>query len=204
MDIQQRIVEEATRQFFQYGIRNVTMDGIAAALGMSKRTVYETFKDKNELVHTCLDVLKKKRKERNERIIFSSQNVVETIFSFMQEGIKAMNCINPVFFRDLEKLYPKTWDNLRMKNEKEALSFSQELLQKGISQGLFRPDIHVLIVAKLFYQQMNLLADEKIFPRDECNYSDVFQSLTINYMRGISTRKGIELIDSMLGGENPL
>jgi TetR/AcrR family transcriptional regulator, cholesterol catabolism regulator len=198
MEIHERIIEEATRQFLQFGIRNVTMDGIASALGMSKRTVYETFKDKNELVHTCLDVLKEKHRERNEQIISSSQNVVETIFSFMQEGIKAMNSINPVFFRDLEKLYPKAWDNLRTKNEKEALSLSQELLQKGISEGLFREEINIPIVAKLFHQQMNLLADEKVFPRNEYNYSAVFQSLTINFMRGISTGKGIELIDSML------
>ncbi|HDR52947.1 MAG TPA: TetR/AcrR family transcriptional regulator [Mariniphaga anaerophila] len=198
MEIRERIIEEATRQFLQYGVRNVTMDGIAASLGMSKRTVYELFKDKTSLVHSCLEVLAEKHKSKNEEIQHSSKNVIETIFSFMQEGIKAMNAINPVFFRDLEKLYPKTWDNLRMENEKEALSLSQELLHKGISEGLFRQEINISIVAKLFYQQMNLLADEKIFPRNEYNYSDVFQSLTINFMRGISTTKGIELIDKML------
>jgi AcrR family transcriptional regulator len=198
MEIRERIIEEATRQFLQYGVRNVTMDGIAASLGMSKRTVYELFKDKTSLVHSCLEILSEKHKSKNEEIQHSSKNVIETIFAFMQEGIKAMNAINPVFFRDLEKLYPKTWDNLRMENEKEALNLSQELLHKGISEGLFRQEINISIVAKLFYQQMNLLADEKIFPRNEYNYSDVFQSLTINFMRGISTTKGIELIDKML------
>jgi AcrR family transcriptional regulator len=198
MEVRKKIIDEATLQFLQYGVRNVTMDGIAASLGMSKRTVYELFKDKTSLVHSCLEVLAEKHKSKNEEIQHSSKNVIETIFSFMQEGIKAMNSINPVFFRDLEKLYPKTWNNLHMENEKEALSLSQELLQKGISEGLFRQEINIPIVAKLFYQQMNLLADEKVFPRNEYNYSDVFQSLTINFMRGISTTKGIELIDKML------
>jgi AcrR family transcriptional regulator len=198
MEVRKKIIDEATLQFLQYGVRNVTMDGIAASLGMSKRTVYELFKDKTSLVHSCLEVLAEKHKSKNEEIQHSSKNVIETIFSFMQEGIKAMNSINPVFFRDLEKLYPKTWNNLHMENEKEALSLSQELLQKGISEGLFRQEINIPIVAKLFYQQMNLLADEKVFPRNEYNYSDVFQSLTINFMRGISTTKGIEFIDKML------
>lgn len=198
MEVRKKIIDEATQQFLQYGVRNVTMDGIAASLGMSKRTVYELFKDKTSLVHSCLEVLAEKHKSKNEEIQHSSKNVIETIFSFMQEGIKAMNSINPVFFRDLEKLYPKTWNNLHMENEKEALSLSQELLQKGISERLFRQEINIPIVAKLFYQQMNLLADEKVFPRNEYNYSDVFQSLTINFMRGISTTKGIELIDKML------
>jgi AcrR family transcriptional regulator len=198
MDIQQRIVEEATRQFFQYGIRNVTMDGIAAALGMSKRTVYETFKDKTTLVYACLEVLSEKRKKRNKEICTPSQNVIETIFSFMKEGIKAMNAMNPVFFRDMEKFYPNYWSSLREKYEKEALGLSKELLRKGIKEELFRSDISIPIVAKLFQEQMNLLADEKVFPRDEFSYADVFQNLTINFMRGISTKKGIELIETML------
>lgn len=198
MEIRERIIEEATNQFLQFGIRNVTMDGIAAAIGMSKRTVYEAFKDKSALVHSCLEMLRQKHKCRNEEICHSSQNVVETIFAFMQEGIKAMNAINPVFFRDLEKLYPRAWENLRKSNEKEAFDLSKELLHKGIDEGFFRSEINIPIVAKLFHEQMNLLADEKVFPRDEYNYADVFQSLTINFMRGISTKKGIELIDSIL------
>jgi len=198
MEIRERIIEEATSQFLQFGIRNVTMDGIAAATGMSKRTVYEAFKDKTALVHTCLDVLTEKHKCKNADLFISSQNVVETIFAFMQEGIKAMNAINPVFFRDLEKLYPRACENLRKNNEKEAYDLSKELLNKGIKEGFFRSEINIPIVAKLFHEQMNLLADEKVFPRDEYSYTDVFQSLTINFMRGISTTKGIELIDSML------
>jgi TetR/AcrR family transcriptional regulator, cholesterol catabolism regulator len=198
MEVKEKIIEEGTRQFLRYGIRNVTMDGIAAALGMSKRTVYETFKDKTELVHTCLDTLKHKHKERNQEIISTSQNVLETIFSFMQEGIKAMNAINPVFFRDMKKIYPQKWNNMQEENEKESFNLATKLLQKGIEEGLFRKDINIPIVAKLFHEQMNLLADEKIFPREEYNYADVFQNLTINFMRGLSTKKGIELIDSIL------
>lgn len=198
MEIRDRIIEEATNQFLQFGIRNVTMDGIAAELGMSKRTVYEAFKDKSNLVHSCIENLSDKHRQKNEEICNSSQNVIETIFAFMQEGIKAMNAINPVFFRDMEKLYPRIWEGLREKNEKESFNLTQELLNKGINEGLFRAEINIPIVSKLFREQMNLLADEKVFPRNEYNYADVFQSLTINFMRGISTKKGIDLIDSVL------
>ncbi|MFW5774122.1 MAG: TetR/AcrR family transcriptional regulator, partial [Tangfeifania sp.] len=149
MEIQDRILDEATRQFFQYGIRNVTMDGIAEGLGMSKRTVYETFKDKSELVHACLEKLKNQHKKRNQEIISSTQNVIETIFLFMQEGIKAMNAINPVFFRDMKKFYPKKWNCLEEENEQEVFNLSTELLQKGMKEGFFREDINIPIVAKL-------------------------------------------------------
>ena len=198
MELQEKIIEEATHQYFQYGIRNVTMDGIATGLGMSKRTVYEIFKDKNELVHECLKSIKQKHNAKNQKIVTTSTNVIETIFSFMQEGIKSMNAINPVFFRDMEKFYNSTWKKLKEENEKEGFMLTTELLKKGIKEGLFREDINIQIVSKLFHEQINLLANEEIFPRDEFNYTDVFQNLTINFMRGISTQKGIDLIDKIL------
>ncbi|SHI32610.1 transcriptional regulator, TetR family [Tangfeifania diversioriginum] len=198
MELQEKIIEEATHQYFQYGIRNVTMDGIATGLGMSKRTVYEIFKDKNELVHECLKSIKQKHNAKNQEIVTTSTNVIETIFSFMQEGIKSMNAINPVFFRDMEKFYNSTWKKLKEENEKEGFMLTTELLKKGIKEGLFREDINIQIVSKLFHEQINLLANEEIFPRDEFNYTDVFQNLTINFMRGISTQKGIDLIDKIL------
>lgn len=196
MEIRERIIEEALKQFLTYGIRNVTMDGIAANIGISKRTVYEVFKDKKELIYICLKQLKKNHEEKNHEIISSSRNVIETIFAFMREGIKAMTCINPVFFMDMKKFYSSAWNALSEENEKNVLSLSKKLLMKGIEEGLFRSDINIPIVAKLFHEQMKLLADEKVFPRDEFNYADLFQSLTINFMRGISTQKGIKIIES--------
>jgi hypothetical protein len=98
----------------------------------------------------------------------------------------------------MEKFHNSTWKKLKEENEKEGFMLTNELLKKGIKEGLFREDINIQIVSKLFHEQMNLLANEEIFPRDEFNYTDVFQNLTINFMRGISTKKGIELIDSML------
>ena len=198
MDIRERIIEEASRQFLNYGIRNVTMDGIAAELGISKRTVYETFKDKTELVYTCLNNITKQHEERNLEILSTSRNVIETIFAFMIDGIKAMASINEVFFFDMKKLYPVKWNSIQEENERKIYNLTRQLLDKGIKEELFRKDININIVAKLFYHQMNLLADEKIFPRDEYNYPDVFKSLTINFMRGISTKKGIDIIDKRM------
>jgi TetR/AcrR family transcriptional regulator, cholesterol catabolism regulator len=197
MEIRDRIIEEATKEFLLYGTRSVTMDGIAVALGISKRTVYENFKDKTELVYTCLDTLSKQHENKNQEIITTPCNVIDIIFSFMREGIKAMTSINPVFFLDMKKYYPEKWNEIQEAGTKNAFNMSCNLLKKGIKEGLFRKDINIPIVAKLFNEQMNFLADEKIFPHDEYNFPDLFQSLTINFMRGISTLKGIEIIDEI-------
>ena len=180
-----------------YGTRSVTMDGIAAALGMSKRTVYENFKDKTDLVHTCIKAIISQHEERNQEIISAKVNVIETIFSFIQEGIKAMSSINPVFFYDMKKYYPDKWKDIQKNNERTALKLTNELLNKGIIEGIFRNDINIPIVSKLFHEQMNLLADGNIFPHNEFDHADLFQNLVINFMRGICTSKGITLINKI-------
>lgn len=198
MELHERIIEEATQQFFRYGIRNVTMDDIAASLGISKRTVYEKFKDKTELVQSCLKEIARNHEERNQQIISGSGNVIETIFAFMQEGIKTMNCINPVFFLDLKKFYPKVWSSVHEENVRTAQNLTHKLLRKGLNEGVFRKDINIPIVSKLFHEQMNLISDESVFPKEEYNHVEVFKNLIINFMRGISTTKGIEIIDKIL------
>ncbi len=198
MEIRQRIIEEANRQFFRFGIRNVTMDEIAVNLGISKRTVYETFKDKNDLVKNCIEVITENHAQKVEHVISESENVIEAIFVFMREGIKMMNEINPVFFKDIEKLYPKTWKILETESVEKRCELSGNLIRNGIGDGFFRSDLNIGIVSKLFHAQTNLLIDEEIFPRDKYNYSEVFENMVINFVRGISTEKGIKVIDQIL------
>ncbi|QGY46668.1 TetR family transcriptional regulator [Maribellus comscasis] len=198
MEVRERIIEEATKQFFQYGIRNVTMDDIAVSLGMSKRTVYETFKDKGTLVETCINDLTIREDKKVARVVNESANVIEAIFVFMREGTKAMNAINPVFFKDLEKLYPRLWKRVDTETKAKRLNLSARFLEKGIKEGLFRNDLNIEIIAKLFHEQMSILIDETIFPRDKYDHAEIFQNMIINFTRGISTSTGIQIIDKTL------
>lgn len=198
MDQRERVLDEATVQFFRLGIRNVRMDDIAAALGMSKRTLYEMFRDKTELVQSVLMTLSGRQRERHQEMIASRGNVIDTIFGFMHEGIRLLGSINPVFYSDLKKFYPSVWNALHKAKVQSANEISHHLLQRGIDEGVFRKDISIPIVSRLFHEQMNLISDEKVFPREEFDFAEVFRNLTINFMRGISTPKGIDMIDSIL------
>lgn len=197
MELRNRIIKEATQQFFQYGIRNVTMADIALSLGISKRTIYETFKDKNELIQTCLDHLNEEQGNHTRKILEGSGNVVEAIFAFMQLKIKAMDSINPSFIKDLKKHYPLIWNKLHNAHTEKGYELSRRLLETGIQEGIFRKEINVAIIVKLFFAQMNLIAGENLFSRNEYDLKDILKNVVINYMRGISTKKGINLIDNM-------
>ncbi len=196
--MRERIIEEAKEQFLQFGIRNITMDQIAAELGISKRTLYGLFKDKTELIFSCVDALFMRHNLKTTEIMESSQNVIEAFFNSLREGMKVMNTVNPVFYYDLKKFYPKIWKASHERKMSSSLRFMEDLLKKGISQGLFREEIDVHIISKLFYEQTKLIIDEQVFPRNEFSISEVFKNLTVNFMRGISTHTGINVIDEMM------
>jgi len=116
----------------------------------------------------------------------------------MEFGIKAMKSINPVFFKDLEKFYPQLWQSIERENRIKKSELGIKLTSEGIENGLFRKDLNIELVGKIFNEQMNMLANENIFPRDKYDLTEVFKTMTINFTRGISTLKGIEIIDKML------
>jgi len=197
MDVRKRILTEATNLFFHYGIRNITMDAIAEKLGISKRTIYETFKDKNELLISCFEEYSKERYKVNEEIIKNSQNVLAAICSFIQSGAVAVDLLNPSFFSDMRKHYNDIWVLASKQQNEKNYNLAFRLLRKGINEGIFRKDINIDIVVKLILEQMKFLVDNEIFPKDKYSRSEVFKNMVINFIRGIATNKGIELIDSL-------
>lgn len=198
MEVRDRILKEAAKEFFQLGIRNVTMDEIANELGISKRTIYEAFKDKTELLTTCLESYSEELKQKKEEIISNSSNVLESIFTFLKDGISTMNAINPVFINDLKKFYPEVWQSIYLNNEIKNLNLTHKLLRKGVNEGIFLKEINLDIVSKLIMEQVKILADENAFPRDKYSVSEVFQNMVISFTRGISTKKGLDIIDQMI------
>ncbi len=198
MEIRERIIDKAAGLFFKLGIRNVSMDDIAGSVGISKRTVYEVFNNKTELIETCLRHMIKERDRLFLETTASSANVIEEMITLMNCGVKIINAINPSFFHDIKKYYPEMWQTLYEENQKRNYSISFERLQRGIKEGLFRKNIDIEIVAVLFEAQMDMLSNETVFSPEEYKFADLFKNLIVNFVRGISTPKGIELVDLML------
>jgi AcrR family transcriptional regulator len=172
------------------------MDDIAEKLGISKRTIYETFKDKNELLLFCFEEYSKERYKANEEIIKNSQNVLVSICTFIQSGATAINSLNPAFFSDMKKYHTDIWIITSKQQKEKNYNLAYRLLRKGINEGIFRKDINIDIVVKLILEQMKFLVDNEIFPQDKYSRSDVFKNMVVNFIRGIATTRGIELIDS--------
>lgn len=196
MEVKDRIIAESRKMFTRLGIRTVTMDMISEHLGVSKRTIYENFTDKDELLKLCIDLAINEQRLINEEIINNSENLIEATFKYIKHSINIFNSINPAFFFDIEKYYPDVWDRKIKENDSLNLNRAIELLNKGIREEIFRKDIDVEIVAKLILEQFKMLSNNELFPPETYSRVKVFENIVVNFIRGIATNKGLHMIES--------
>jgi TetR/AcrR family transcriptional regulator, cholesterol catabolism regulator len=198
MNITERIVNQAMELFIRSGIKAITMDDISAEAGVSKRTIYENFKDKDELLRACLQFMDNHHTRETERIFAESTNTIDTVFRFLKHGVEAINLINPLFMTDMKKYHYRIWKETYIINSDKYLAQTYTILKKGINEGLFRRNIDIEIVAKLLNEQLTLMTDERIFPSLRYSRSVVFENIIINFFRGIATVRGLEIIDKYI------
>jgi TetR/AcrR family transcriptional regulator, cholesterol catabolism regulator len=198
MTVQERIIEQATAMFLRSGIKAITMNDISREAGVSKRTIYENFHDKNDLLRHCLAYMDKQFNKEHETVVNESAHIIQLVFSMMKIGIKAINQISPLFFEDLKRYHTKVWKEVYKINMEKQKVQIQTILKKGINQGLFRKEIDIEILTILLMQQLQIMPDKSVYPPDRFSQSVVFETLMFIFFRGIATQKGLDLIDKML------
>lgn len=194
MDNRQRITEEAALMFHMYGIRAVTMDMLASRLRMSKRTIYEIFRDKDELLTGVLRWAGKMQKELISKVFSGSQNVIEAIFRFFEIMDDHYSRMSPAFKLDLKNYHQDIMRGLREADELPFYSDNAEIIRRGIEEGVFRSEIDITITNKCLFEMMRMLIDFD-GNDDDPEWKDIFMDFYINYLRGISTSEGLNLID---------
>jgi len=195
MDYRQKIIEEAATMFRTYGIRAMTMDMLATRMGISKRTIYEIFRDKDELLTGVLKWMTVKQREVVEKTLNESDNVIEAIFKIMDIMMKHFQNMSPAFLMDMKRHHQDVLKNL---DEVDAIPYirnNEIIIERGIKEGVFRKDIDVRIINKCMLEVAKMSNDRDIFPPDDFMSKDVVRNVYINYLRGISTQKGLDLID---------
>ena len=195
MTHKERIQEGARELFRRYGIRNVTMDEIARQLGISKKTIYQEFPDKDSLVHSLMTGDMEKHHTEFEKIYAESENVVDEVFNIMKKMTEIFSNCNPVLYYDLEKHYPKTWKVFSDFKTKFILEHVERSLEKGKKDGLVREDVNTRILALLRIEEITLGMSPVVFPADRFSMLEVQLALTEHFLYGICTLKGHKLVN---------
>ena len=190
IDLRERIILEATILFQAQGVKQVRMDDIARELSISKKTLYELFSDKEELLLEVVKVISMGFHQNVKEIICSSANVLEQIFMLYKRVIEHSRKVNPLFFIELIR-YPKVQAYFEEVHTRHA-NCTREWLQMGVKQGLLRDDVNY----EVFLRQDGFQMDKLLINPEVRNYPPrvIYDSVVQVMLRGLATDKGLEII----------
>ena len=193
-ELRERIIMTSTEAFTSKGIKCITMDDIAAALGISKRTLYEVFADKETLLKESILKIQQDRDKYLQEVYEHSSNVLEVILAVFQKSIEIFHKTNKRFFEDIKK-YPKVYAMMqdRQDSDSEKTMF---FFKSGVEQGIFRSDVNFAIVNLLVREQFDVLLNTDIC--SEYPFIEVYESIMFTYIRGISTEKGAKVLEDFI------
>jgi AcrR family transcriptional regulator len=180
----------------EYGIRSVTMDDIARHLGMSKKTIYQHFKDKEEIILVSTHDYFQREHERMEEMEKNSENAVEALFNLtvcIREQVK--NIKSNVLF-DLKKYYQNAWEKYTRFKHDVIYDSVLRNMNRGISEGLFRSDINPQILAQLRIGEIELSFNKDYFPEDKFSLIEIHEQLFEHFTYGILSEKGFKLFET--------
>ncbi len=195
MEVEERIIVESGLLFGKYGIRSMTMDALAEKMGISKRTIYERFKDKDTLLLEVIKYYKKQSTDQAHRILDEADNAIEGMFRIMKMTIGQIEQMNPTFFNDFRKYHVKVFKQLAGGGEIRDYSITLKLLQTGVKQKVFREEINIEIVNLTLHQLFDLFGHESKLVDAGYHRKEMFDHIMIPYYRGISTEKGVILLE---------
>lgn len=194
VDIRDNIVKTAEDLFIRLGFKRVTMDDIAKELAISKKTIYQYFKDKNEIVCSVTSKYLGQEKCQILELEDDSENVIEYLVKLSKQLRRHMGTINPAAMDDLKKYFPEGWKIYLQFKQETFLKSIIKILKQGIDEGYFRPDIDPEVLAIMRMEQIQMAFDESVFPRNRFDFMEVQGQFLRHFMAGILTEKGRELL----------
>lgn len=198
MEVQERIVQKAYDLFLRYGIRSVSMDEIASQLGMSKKTIYQFFADKDALVTQVIDIVISRSVEESRLYREQSENPVQEIFMATEMFIDVFNTMNPTIIYDLQKYHPVAYKKIDDYRNDFLFRMVRENLEKGIQSQLYRPEINTDIIARFRLASIFSVFNPEFYPLGKFQLSTIVEELTVQFMCGITTARGRKMVERYL------
>lgn len=203
-EVRNLILNAALEQFMSKGIKEVKMDDIASLLSVSKRTIYELFSDKEELLLEALKLLHERTRSEGKAIIRRSEHILDIILNLYGLYFELLKKVNKKFFTELER-YPRICQRNKereTKNNKKFLAW----IELGRKQGLFREDANFEVLSYILRRDLEIIFTVNIKGEEnelsKYTSEELGRTLILFYMRGISTPKGQEIIETYLNNYN--
>ena len=192
LSLRNRILDAAILAFAERGIKAVKMDDIAAALTISKRTLYELYDTKEQVIFEAVKRYHQLR--RDELMAFaqdSNHDVLDIIIFIYRNYVHESGAVKPTFYDEFEK-YPQIVEYMnreRARRDEEFLQF----LHRGVAEGYFRADVNYDIIAHLFRAVGSYTQKTRLY--EHFTFEELFFNMLVVTLRGICTSRGISKLD---------
>lgn len=196
MELRDRIIEVSSDLFMSNGCKSVTMDEVAAANGISKRTLYEHFKDKTNLLEECLLMMEEKM--LGEKAFSGSKSIIELVCLEHESQSDMMINMRIRFFEELKKYYPALYEKMHKRFTDFHKVTTRKFLERGQKEGLFLINIDMEVVGRMVFEIATIIQNSEIFSLANHSRKQLFRETMVMYFRGISTEEGIKMIDKYL------
>ena len=188
--MKEEIIETSLQQFLRHGIRKMTVQKLIAPMGISTKTVYKYFNDKEELLKHCL--VKHYSELAKDFDITGSSNPVIAIFKLWHNAMELDFGVNHIFYHDLNYYYPRLQDSILHRFFKKRFSKLGELMEKGVKQGYFRNDIVPAMIPEVTSALYSLITRTDQFKKYKLTPGVLIQNTIEAYLRGVCTEKGLK------------
>ena len=192
--LRERIIERAMQDFSKNGIRAVKMDTLAKELGISKRTMYEIFEDKESLLFEGIKVYDDRKREYLHSYAEEGHDVIDIIMEAYHMKVEEVRAVNPDFYLDLMK-YPRLAQHMKEEQQKSREGFLA-FMKRGVDDGYFRPDVNYELVPHIFDALGQYILTNSLV--QQYSVEELFSNCFLIALRGFCTDKGLHTIDKLM------
>ena len=199
MSQKEYIIERTSQMFVASGIKAVRMDDIAQTLGVSKRTLYEMFGDKEELLYHSIKHLFQSEANEIQSQASTSQSGIPALFEIF-DAMMARGAVRKRIMENLAKFYPELYERIMTENRDYGLAILREKLTCLVEEGLISEMVNIdLSITMFYYTSMGLMRrNGRLVLPNGVTEQDAFRYTIVNFFRGIATLKGVEQIDAYI------
>ena len=192
--IKQRIIEKASDLFGRSGVKRITMDDLAKHLGISKRTIYENFKDKEALLIACVNAFHAESRTFAQKVLLEADNVADAIVALLRKDAEQASQLRFKIIEDVRKYYPRVYKEQLVSIYADKSRDFEQMIKRGMEEGVFRESLNPEIIVHFFCTQAENAVHNDLFLH-RFSLSEVFENLAVTFLRGICTARGLEIID---------
>ena len=195
LGLRDKIVDVAMKLFLKHGIRLVRMDDVARKMGISKRTIYELYSNKEDLLYEVVVCHFKQRQAMMNQVLCRCNDVMEILLEVYHQKVADFKMTNPLFFSEMIR-YPQLQDFLNQQNL-EMRQHSIDFYKRGVGEGYFRADVNYELAVKLFDVMGQYIMEQELYRT--YSIEEIFKNIVFVSIRGMCTERGVKAIDKILG-----